>query len=450
MKNTDSGVMPKARLVVRGYEEDSTNVKKNSPTCSKDALRVLLAVACQKNWPVNTIDIKTAFLQGEHLERSVFIKPSSEAKVPKDRVWQLQKCVYGLTDASLHWYRRVCSFLKSVGAVVSKGDPALFYWSDDGEVSGMLTLHVDDILWCGNKFFVTKVIDQLRATFSIGKEASESFEYLGLKLNQNKGSLSLNQSDYCTVLQEIEIDSSLKADITAEASSEMKDIMRGKIGQLLWVVNQARPDLSFGVSNLAVKLNNAKVSDIIALNKIIPRAKTGHVNLQFSHVGQIDKLVCFTDAAFGNLPDGGSQGSYLMFIVGENGSCNLLSWQSKRLKRIARSSLAAESLAMSDGVDAAIYIGTMYNEIMYGNSESIPIEVVTDNKSLCDALQSRKVVTEKRLRIDIAALKESLDQGNITNITWVSTDKQLADCLTKEGASSHKLIDVLKTNVFPK
>ena len=340
--------------------------------------------------------------------------------------------------------------MKSVGAVVSKGDPALFYWSDDGEVSGMLTLHVDDILWCGNKFFVTKVIDQLRATFSIGKEASESFEYLGLKLNQNKGSLSLNQSDYCTVLQEIEIDSSLKADITAEASSEMKDIMRGKIGQLLWVVNQARPDLSFGVSNLAVKLNNAKVSDIIALNKIIPRAKTGHVNLQFSHVGQIDKLVCFTDAAFGNLPDGGSQGSYLMFIVGENGSCNLLSWQSKRLKRIARSSLAAESLAMSDGVDAAIYIGTMYNEIMYGNSESIPIEVVTDNKSLCDALQSRKVVTEKRLRIDIAALKESLDQGNITNITWVSTDKQLADCLTKEGASSHKLIDVLKTNVFPK
>ena len=60
------------------------------------------------------------------------------------------------------------------------------------------------------------------------------------------------------------------------------------------------------------------MADVIALNKIIRRAKTGHVNLQFSHLGRIDKLVCFTDAAFGNLPDGGSQGSYLVFLTGDN------------------------------------------------------------------------------------------------------------------------------------
>ena len=86
---------------------------------------------------------------------------------------------------------------------------------------------------------------------------------------------------------------------------------------------------------------------------------------------------------------------------------------------------------------------------MYQDSlQNIPIEIICDNKSLCDALQSKKVVTEKRLRIDIAALKECLVRGNITTITWVNANKQLADCLTKAGASTHKLIEVLKANVL--
>ena len=54
--------------------------------------------------------------------------------------------------------------------------------------------------------------------------------------------------------------------------------------------------------------------------------------------------------------DGGNQGSYLIFLVDTDNHCNLLSWQSKRLKRIPRSSLAAETVAALDGIDAAIYI----------------------------------------------------------------------------------------------
>ena len=258
----------------------------------------------------------------------------------------------------------------------------------------------------------------------------------------------MNQTTYCNALEEIPLTASLRKNTSEPASKKLKDEMRSKIGQLLWVANQTRPDLSFGVSNLAVKLNNAAISDVMALNKVIRKAKNDILNLKFCEIGRNEKLLCFTDAAFGNLPDGGSQGGYLIFLVGENGKCSLLSWQSKRLKRVVRSSLAAESLAMSDCVDAAIFIASMYKDIMYGDqcSNSIPIEIVTDNKSLQDALQSKKFVTEKRLRIDIAALKESLCRGDIRKITWVNAGKQLADCLTKEGASSYKLIDTLKVN----
>ena len=52
----------------------------------------------------------------------------------------------------------------------------------------------------------------------------------------------------------------------------------------------------------------------------------------------------------------GSQGGYLIFLVDENSKFNLISWQSKRIKRVIRSSLAAETLALSDSVDHAILL----------------------------------------------------------------------------------------------
>ena len=68
----------------------------------------------------------------------------------------------------------------------------------------------------------------------------------------------------------------------------------------------------------------------------------------------------YTDAQFRNLNDGGSQGSYLIFLVDNDYNCNLLSWQSKRLKRIPRSSLAAEAIAILEGIDPAISIREIF------------------------------------------------------------------------------------------
>ena len=58
IKNTDSGLVPKARLVARGFEEPENDVRNKSPTCSKDFLRVVMAIIAQKKWSLNTIDIK--------------------------------------------------------------------------------------------------------------------------------------------------------------------------------------------------------------------------------------------------------------------------------------------------------------------------------------------------------------------------------------------------------
>ena len=59
-------------------------------------------------------------------------------------------------------------------------------------------------------------------------------------------------------------------------------------------------------------------------------------------------------------------------------------------------------------------------------------------------IQSSKTLIEKLLKIELCAICESL--GNKQNSLWVSSSNQLADCLTKEGASRGKLCDVLSGN----
>ena len=62
------------------------------------------------------------------------------------------------------------------------------------------------------------------------------------------------------------------------------------------------------------------------------------------------KLVCLSDSSFGNLWDGESQGSYIIFLEGQNGNCSPLMWQSKKLCRVVRSTMAAETLSQIKAV----------------------------------------------------------------------------------------------------
>ena len=90
----------------------------------------------RKRWELNSIDIKTAFLQGEKIQREVFVRPPKEANVP-GKIWKLNKCVYGLADASLMWYEKVKTTLIKCGAKVSRVDPAVFYWHGSNGLYGI-------------------------------------------------------------------------------------------------------------------------------------------------------------------------------------------------------------------------------------------------------------------------------------------------------------------------
>ena len=72
----------KARLVCRGFEE-AIEVQADSPTGNKETLCLLLSIAATKGWKIKSGDVKNAYLQGELLNRDVFMEPPPEAKKNK-------------------------------------------------------------------------------------------------------------------------------------------------------------------------------------------------------------------------------------------------------------------------------------------------------------------------------------------------------------------------------
>ena len=120
----------KARLVARGFEEDSSSFRTDSPTCSRTALRLVFTIAATNEWEINSLDISSAFLQGNEIDRDVYLRPPIDV-CSKDQVWKLKRCIYGLNDAPRAWYDRVRRELVKLGAQVSKYDSAMFVWKKE-------------------------------------------------------------------------------------------------------------------------------------------------------------------------------------------------------------------------------------------------------------------------------------------------------------------------------
>ena len=121
----------------------------------------------------------------------------------------------------------------------------------------------------------------------------------------------------------------------------------------------------------------------------------------------------------------------------EKGQKCPLTWQSKKQDRVADSTLTAETLALLEGAKISIYLAAILKQIL--RIENLKIFCFSDNKSLTDSLTSLKQVKDRSLRLETVVLGNMLDREDITQVSWISSPEQLADCLTKKGVCVDKL-----------
>ena len=214
---------------------------------------------------------------------------------------------------------------------------------------------------------------------------------------------------------------------------------------------QSAPWLLATVSLLQGCVENGFVSDLLAVNKLV-RLQRKHANkgMYFPSFDGPCTIVTFTDASWATRRDNSSQGGQLTLLMkrevldGCKSPFHILSWSSRRLRRVARSSTSAEVQMSANALDSHEFAKLAYFDLMSFSRvdlrktddylSSIPSCMVCDAKNIYDGVVKVETsglhMEEKRTAIELLAIKERLQQANVS-LKWVNGDQELADGLTK-------------------
>ncbi|GKA97899.1 copia protein [Tanacetum coccineum] len=115
-KLDENGVVSrnKARLVSQGYnqQEGIDFDETYAPVARLKSIKILLAYACEHDFKLFQMDVKSAFLNG-FINEKVYVTQSPgfvDFEKP-NHVFKLKKALYGLKQASKAWYDRLKAFL---------------------------------------------------------------------------------------------------------------------------------------------------------------------------------------------------------------------------------------------------------------------------------------------------------------------------------------------------
>ena len=441
----------KARLCVRGdQEKDVDAIRTDSPTVNKTNVKLFYILAAMKDWKIKTADVKAAFLQGASLDRDVFLKPPKERRIP-GVIWKMVKRAYGFVDASRGWYLELEQALKGLGCVASHHDPAMYmFHGPDGELEGLVLTHVDDLLHgSGSDLFETEVLGPLKEKFMFGGEEEGRFRYIGMQVSQTNDSIVINQDHYIDTLEVPDFDYTMQ-ELRANdlVGDDSQDEFRAMVGRIGWLASNSRPDLCFDSVALSTKVGKATLVDFRQAIKIMKKAKIEPTEMKFVNLGPVDEWTIegHGDAGYRSLPDKVSScGGQVVIIANRRRKmCCVVSWKSKKLKRVVSSSTAAEALALNDTLDELVYIKEVLKEIIGDQVDNVPLELFTDSGNLYKSVMSTSLASNPRIRTDVAKLQQSLKSGEVTRISQIGGHEMIADCLTKKGASSDRLRNILR------
>ncbi|GKA26975.1 putative ribonuclease H-like domain-containing protein [Tanacetum coccineum] len=136
-KKDERGIMikNKARLVAQGYtqEEGINNDEGFSPVARIEAIRLFVAYALFKDFMVYQMDVKSAFIYGKIEEEVYVCQPSGFEDLDfPDRVYKVEKALYGLHQAPRAWYETLSTYLLKNRFQRGQVDKTLFIKRDQG------------------------------------------------------------------------------------------------------------------------------------------------------------------------------------------------------------------------------------------------------------------------------------------------------------------------------
>ncbi len=416
----------KCRWVVKGFQDpDIETLERQSPTLTADGLACVLQVLASMKWTLNVADVEGAFLQGENYDRKTGPIYASMPKdtfpgIPTDAIFQLTKCVYGLMDAPLRWWKSLSSTIRQLGMKQSELDPCIFYWFHNKQLAGVIAAHVDDLLLGGSAEFLEKIVKPLKETYPFKHWKMHQSEFLGRRLSQNNDfSITIDQQDYANNVRSANISKERRKFKDESLNSHELKQYRNILGAANWLVGSSRPDIASMTALLQQRINRATIDDLISANKLIAKIKDlSHTKIMIQSIPFSEAMVLVaSDSSWGNTDDLGNQAGYFTLLAHQDidkkvwATVSPLRWQSYKVDRKTPSTLGAELIAVSRAIAEGNWLRSMFGEALNFNYElhrdkefrdGLKLNVLVDCKPIYDHVQGEQsIIKDKRLAIEM-------------------------------------------------
>ncbi|GJR82461.1 putative ribonuclease H-like domain-containing protein [Tanacetum coccineum] len=188
----------KARLVAQGYtqEEGIDYDEVFAPVARIEAIRLFLAYASFKDFVVYQMDVKSAFLYGK-IEEEVYVcqPPGFEDPEFPNKVYKVEKALYGLHQAPRAWYETLSTYLLDNGFQRGQIDKTLFIKRIKSDIL-LVQVYVDDIIFGSTKKELCTDFEKLmHKKFQMSSMGELTF-FLGLQVTQKDDGIFISQDKY--------------------------------------------------------------------------------------------------------------------------------------------------------------------------------------------------------------------------------------------------------------
>jgi len=329
----------KARLVAKGYSQqygvDYTEVF--APVARMDTVRMIVALAAQRNWTIYQLDVKSAFLHGK-LSEDVFVEQPKgyKKKGSEGKVYQLHKALYGLKQAPRAWFSRIASYFKDEGFETCPNEHTLFIKRGaEGKVI-IVSIYVDDLIYTGNdEDMMNGFKNSMISVFDMTDLGKMQF-FLGIEVIQRTDGNFICQKKYAIdVLKRFAMAESnpvsspivpgVKLNKDDQGVQVDESYYRQIVGSLMYLTT-TRPDMMFSVSLISRFMSRPTELHLQAAKRILRYLQgTTNFGILYKREG-MDELHAFTDSDYaGDLEDRKSISGYVFLM-----SSGVVSWLSKK------------------------------------------------------------------------------------------------------------------------
>jgi hypothetical protein len=421
----------KARLVARGFTQKFgiDYLLTFSPTLKHDSLRIIIAIAVQKNFKIFQLDINAAYLNAD-LSEDIYMRPPQGHPLYNKVYFKLNKALYGLKQAGREWNEKLDSTLLEMKFRRLNSEPCIYVKENKlKEIICILTVYVDDILLIGKENVIINIKEQIKMNYNI-KYIGEVDFVIGIKFERQSDGYIIHQRGYLReLLNKFRLTNC--APVRNMKPLENKELRnkkfnetfyRSAIGNLLYLAICTRPDILFSVNQAARKSKNPTMEDWINIEKIFKYLKgTENYGIKFS---KNSSLKIFVDADYAGDIDTRKSTSGFLMMMGDAPT----SWYSKLQHCVATSTAESEYYSVSECAKHSLWYMNLLNELNI-NLNYVIINV--DNKATIYNCQNHSInAKSKHIDIKYHHIRDLVKKDKI-RLKYIKSENNLADGFTK-------------------